>query len=50
METSIFPVFYTLHGTYSYIFTILGPAHNFLYKFKHQPKFAQKEKENGTLP
>jgi len=44
MEFNIFPMFYSLHTTYTNISTIFGSAHNFLHKFKHQSLLIQKEK------
>ena len=39
-------MFYSLHRTYSNIFTIFGPAHIFLHKNKHKSISNIKEKEN----
>jgi len=49
MEPSIFPMFSTLHRTYPNIFTIFGPAHNFLHKIKHKTFLNPKEKGKTAL-
>jgi len=50
MESSIFPVFYTIYRTYTKISIIFGSAHDLLYKIKHKTNFAQKEKEKDIVP
>ena len=51
MKSSIFPRFCSLHRTYPNIFTIFGPAYNFLHKFKHKALLNQKgKKENNLKP
>ena len=51
MKSSIFPRFCSLHRTYPNIFTIFGPAYNFLHKFKHKALLNRKgKKENNLKP
>ena len=47
INSNIFPRLYTFSGTYPKSFTIFGPLHNSIFKFKYQTFLNKKEKEKG---
>ena len=49
INSNIFPRLYTFSGTYPKSFTIFGPLHNSIFKFKYQTFLNKKEKEKCTV-
>ena len=49
INSNIFPRPYTFPGTYPKSFTIFGPLHNSIFKFKYQTFLNKKEKEKCTV-
>ena len=45
INSNIFPRLYTFSGTYPKSFTIFGPLHNSIFKFKYQTFLNKKEKK-----
>ena len=49
IDSNIFPMLFILSGTYTKSFTIFGPLHNSIFKFKYQTFLNKKEKEKCTV-